>query len=131
MKRTEIPNRARKVTIRLQQSEYEDLVQRFTTTTCRKLSEYVRDVLMNRPITVRHRNQSADEFLSVALKLKKELTGIGNNYNQVVRKMHLLQDKRDLVDWIAQQESIQNHLLEKVKELGETMDNIYQIWSRK
>ena len=131
MKRTEIPNRARKVTIRLQQSEYEDLVQRFTTTTCRKLSEYVRDVLMNRPITVRHRNQSADEFLSVALKLKKELTAIGNNHNQVIRKMHLLQDKRDLVGWIAGQESIQNHLLEKVKELGETMDKIYQIWSRK
>jgi len=131
MKRTETPNRARKVTIRLQQSEYEQLVQRFTTTTCRKLSEYVRDVLMNRPITVRHRNQSADEFLSVALKLKKELTGIGNIHNQVVRKMHLLQDKRDLVDWIAEQESVQNHLLEKVKELGETMDQIYQIWSRK
>jgi len=131
MKRTEIPNRARKVTIRLQQAEYDQLVERFTSTTCRKLSEYIRDALLNKPITVRHRNQSADEFLSVALKLKKELLAIGNNHNQVVKKLHLLQDRNDLTLWIAEQEEIQKVLLEKVKEISDRMDKIYQEWLQK
>jgi len=131
MKRSEISNRERKVTIRLQQSEFDLLVQRFNSTTCRKLSEYLRDVLLNKPITVRHRNQSADEFLSVALKIKKELLDIGSNHNQVVKKMHLLQDKNDLFAWMAEQERIQRVLMEKVKEISESMNEIYQIWLQK
>jgi hypothetical protein len=131
MKKKEIPNRGRKVSIRLQQAEYDQLVQRYKESTCWKMSEYIRDVLMNRPVTVRHRNQSADEFLSVALQLKKELQILGSNYSQVVRKMHRLQDKAGLLEWMAELEAAQKAILEKVKEIGETMHKIYQLWSQK
>jgi hypothetical protein len=131
MKKKEIPNRGRKVSIRLQQAEYDQLVQRYKESTCWKMSEYIRDVLMNRPITVRRRNQSADEFLSVALQLKKELQALGSNYNQVVRKMHRLQDKAGLLEWIAELEAAQKAILEKVKEISETMHKIYQLWLQK
>lgn len=131
MKRKEIPNRTRKVTIRLQLTEFEQLSQKFRNTTCRKLSEYLRDALLNKPIHVRYRNQSADEFLSVALKLKSELVAIGNAQNQVVKKLHLLQDKKDLHEWITSQENMQKRLLEKVREISFRMDQIYQQWLQK
>jgi hypothetical protein len=131
MKRKEIPNRSRRVTIRLQMSEYEQLSVKFKASTCRKLSEYARHILLNKPIHVRYRNQSADEFLSVALQLKKELGAIGNNYNQAMKKLHLLRPDQDLHEWMAAQQNIQKMLLEKVNEINLQMDKIYQLWLQK
>jgi hypothetical protein len=131
MRKRENSVRSRIVGIALRHSEYEQLFVRFKNTTCQTLSEYMRDVLFSQPITVLHRSQSADEFLSVALKLKKELVAIASDHNQVVRKMHLIRDKEGLIAWTAEQESIQRTLQEKIKEIGESLDKIYQIWLRK
>jgi hypothetical protein len=56
---------------------------------------------------VRYRNQSADEFLSVAFQLKKELNLIGNNFNQALKKLQLYREIKDLKSWISEQETIQ------------------------
>ena len=42
---------------------------------------------LQKPVTVKYRNQSADDFLQAMLELKKELSAIGNNYNQAVHKI--------------------------------------------
>ena len=75
---------------RVKPEEYRQIHRHFSATTCRKLSEYARKVLLNRPVTVKFRNQSADEFLSSMLPLKNELNAIGNNFNQAVKKLHSL-----------------------------------------
>ena len=131
MKRKEIPSRSRRITIRLQMSEYEQLTVKFKASTCRRLSEYARNILLGKPIHVRYRNQSADDFLSVALQLKKELGAIGNNYNQAIKKLHLLRTDQDLREWMAAQENNQRTLAEKVKEINVQMDKIYQQWLQK
>ncbi|MEI9911586.1 MAG: hypothetical protein WDO71_19190 [Bacteroidota bacterium] len=45
----------------------------FKTTTKRKLSEYIRYVLLDKPITVYTRNQSFDDILASLNGLKNEL----------------------------------------------------------
>jgi hypothetical protein len=42
----------------------------------------MRDVSMQKPVMVKYRNQSEDDFLSQMLELKKEFNAIGNNFNQ-------------------------------------------------
>ena len=61
------------ISIRVKPEEYTIIYGFFTSTTCRKLSEYVRKVLLHKPVTVNYRNQSADEVLSALNQLKKEL----------------------------------------------------------
>ena len=84
-------NRTRLVTLRLTTTEYEKIEAKFKTTTCRKLSDYMRYVLLEKRLTVFTRNKSVDDFMAELILLRNELNAIGNNYNQVVKKLHLLQ----------------------------------------
>lgn len=55
---------------------------------CKKLSEYSRQVLLGKPITVLYRNESMDKILEELALLRKELNAVGNNLNQTVHKLH-------------------------------------------
>ncbi|WP_206683265.1 plasmid mobilization protein, partial [Escherichia coli] len=59
-------------------------------TTEKDTSSYLRKVALQKPVTVKYRNESADDFLLDMLNLKKELNAIGNNFNQAVHKLHIL-----------------------------------------
>lgn len=128
MKKKDRINLTRKVTIRFKQHEYEQLHIKYKGTACRKFSEYIRDILLKKPIVTKIRNQSADDFLAVALQLKNELAAIGNNYNQAVKKLHLLHDPRDLKDWTSRYENERLQLHKKAAEISVKMDQIYQLW---
>ena len=78
------------ISFRVKPDEYNKIHGLFSSTTCRKLSEYARKVLLNKPVVIKYRNQSADEFLSAMIPLQNELNSIGKNFNQAVKKLHTL-----------------------------------------
>jgi len=119
--------RAKWLHLRISQKEY-DLLQEWTKrSTCRKSSEFIRDALFQRPIRVFYRSKSADEFLSAALKLKNELSSIGNNFNQAVRKLHLLRTEVGLKEWMANMESEKEIVVRKAGEIGAKLQAIYDL----
>jgi hypothetical protein len=93
-------NRAKVLQIRLSVDEFDSLNRRFSKTTCRKISEYARKILLGKPITVFSRNQSLDDFMLEMIQLRKELNFIGNNFNQAVRKLHTLEACSQFRTWI-------------------------------
>jgi hypothetical protein len=117
--------------LRLSSEEFEQVKKNQKETTCRTRSEYLRKILLNKPVNIRVRNQSADEFLAVALQLKKELNAVGNNYNQAVHKLHILDDAVDVKQWLVTTGSLHKTLVKKVSEIGVSMDKIYQLWLQK
>ncbi|MBO9203365.1 MULTISPECIES: plasmid mobilization protein [Niastella] len=100
MKRTNNKNRTRKVTIRLTPEEYEQLNNRYKKTTCRKLSDYVRNLLFQGKVTILTRDQSMDAFMAELILLKSELSAVGNNFNQAVRKLNAMQHYPELKIWL-------------------------------
>ena len=76
------------ISFRVKPEEYEKIHKLFRATTHRKLSEYARKVLLNKSISIKYRNASIDEFLTDIIRLKNQLNAIGKNLNQVVRKLH-------------------------------------------
>src|SRR6478609_11418951 len=78
------------ISFRVKPEEYDKIHQLLNKTTHRKLSEYARKVLLNKPVIVKYRNESANEILSVLIQLKNELNATGNNFNQAVKKLHTL-----------------------------------------
>ena len=56
--------------------EYDKLFQQFKVSTCRSFSEYIRNVLTNKPIIVRQRNETIEKFLEMAIDLKADLRNI-------------------------------------------------------
>ncbi len=120
--------RKRWVHLRLSEDEFNIVTANFKATTCRSRSDYIRKIILNKPVNVKVRNQSADGFLAVALQLKKELNAIGNNFNQAVHKLHILSDNRDLEQWLAGHATMHKMLVQKVNDIGNAMDKIYQQW---
>src|SRR6478609_6780318 len=123
-------NMSRRIYIRLKEKDFETIQRRFSKTTCRKLSEYARWVLLDKVITVNHRNQSLDDFMTEMIRLRNELKSIGNNLNQSVKKLHTLEQISEFKTWIIINETHQKILEKKVDEIKEKINQISDVWLR-
>jgi hypothetical protein len=121
-------NRVRIVSIRLTIEEYDKMEAKFKTTTCRKLSEYMRNVLLEKKITVFTRNKSMDDFMAELIKLRSDLNAVGNNFNQVVKKLHVLPSSTELKVWIMVNESTKECVLKKIDEIKLSINKFSDRW---
>ncbi len=131
MKKQENEVRKIFIKIRMNDEELEQVKKKQQLTTERSLSEYIRNVSMQKPVTVKYRNQSADDFLKQMLELKKELNGIGNNFNQAVHKLHILDKIPEFRVWVNQYDGLQKSLVSKVEEIKLKVSQLYEQWLQK
>ncbi|WP_338839782.1 plasmid mobilization protein [Flavobacterium ginsenosidimutans] len=124
----EILNRTRIAAVRFTAVEYEALERRFKATTCRQMSEYLRKCLLNRPVTVKHRDASLDEFMLEFIRLRKELSALGNNFNQSVKKLHTLQQIPEFRQWILETGLQRDRLLFQVSQIQNLAAKISGKW---
>jgi hypothetical protein len=117
--------------IRINETEYKIISSNWQKTTSRELSDYARRVLLKKPVTVKHRNQSADEILAEMIRLKNELHAIGNNFNQAVHKLHTLGTIPQIKIWLVANENLKDMFLKKTEEIKVRMNQIYEQWSQK
>jgi hypothetical protein len=83
-------NKTRIVALRLSTQEFKLVERKFQGSTCRKLSEYIRKVILEKPVVVYYRNGSLDDSVKELIRIRNELNNIGNNFNQAVKKLHTL-----------------------------------------
>ena len=121
-------NRKRIVGVRFTSKEYEQIEKKWKDSTCRKLSEYVRKIIFNKPIVATYRNKSLDDLMTELIQLKKELNGIGNNFNQAVKKLHTLQQIPEFRMWLEHYETDNNMLLNKIEEIKFSIGTIGEKW---
>lgn len=119
------------VVVRMNETEFEQAEKFRKKTTERHLSTYVRKLSLQKPLTVKYRNESADDFLLDMLNLKKELNAIGNNFNQAVHKLHLLDKIPEFRVWVQQYDGLQKVLISKVEEIKVRMNQLYEQWLQK
>ena len=101
MKKKTTSNLTKRVTIRFSPEEYSKIFQSYKRTTNRRLSEYFRLVMLEKPVTVNTRNQSLDNVQTELIAMKNELKAIGNNFNQSVKKLHMMEhisERQNMVD---------------------------------
>jgi predicted metalloprotease with PDZ domain len=92
------------------------------------MSDYVRKVLLDKTITVKQRNQSLDDFMAEMTSLRKELNALGNNYNQLIKRLHSLQDISEIKTWLLLNESTKQILLNKITEIKSKINQINNQW---
>ena len=131
MKKLETEVRNKMVVIRMSETELEQAEKFRKKTTERYLSTYVRKLSLQKPLTVKYRNESADDFLLDMLNLKKELNAIGNNFNQAVHKLHILDKIPEFRVWVQQYDGLQKVLISKVEEIKLRMNQLYEQWLQK
>lgn len=111
-------NRTKWVHLRLTTEEMNLLQRRFEKSLCPKLSDFARKNMLGKPVILKYRNQSVDDFILEISRLRADLNAVGNNYNQMVKKLHTLQQIPEFKDWIyasLEQKEILFESIEKIK----------------
>ena len=124
-------NRTRWMHVRLKPDEFKTINDRFKKTMLRKMSEYTRNVLLEKTITVTHRDQSMDEVLEELILLRKELNAIGINFNQAVRKLNSVEGMPDAHIWQVMIVVLRDKLEPAIIQIKERVSDYADIWSQR
>jgi hypothetical protein len=121
-------NRKHRIIFRVNDEELRIIEALYKSTTYKYFAGYARSILLKKPVTVKYRNQSADEILSSLILLKKEINHIGNNINQAVKKLHMLDENEKIRSWISIHESFADELNKKINELDQLTLQLNRKW---
>lgn len=120
--------RSRKVTVRFTPDEYNKISTQQKKSTAKVMSDYIRAVLLEGKITLYYRNQSLDKLIEELKLLRRELAAIGNNFNQVVKKINSVKDAGELNFWMDMAALLQKQLLEKTTGINDKIAQISDVW---
>lgn len=121
-------NRTRIIGLRLTPGEYAKIERKWKASTCRKLSDYVRHNLFEKPVTSYYRNQSLDEFMAEMVILRNEMNHIGNKFNQAVKRLNTLNQIAEFRSWLIAYEVEKKTLFNKVDEIKKHVQKIAESW---
>jgi len=121
-------NRTRIIGLRLTPAEYAKIERKWKASTCRKLSDYVRRNLFDKPVITTYRNCSQDDTLTELTKLRNELNAVGNNFNQAVKRLHTLNQIAEFRSWLIAWEVEKKILFNKVDEIKNNVRKILEAW---
>jgi hypothetical protein len=118
------------LTVRLNQEEYERLEQLFQQTTQRNISAYVRHTVLQKPVNVKTRNVSIDDFLTDMVLLKKEFSQASATFEKAVQKLSTLERIGDFEQWILANESDKIIFNQKIDAILTRINQLYKLWSQ-
>lgn len=121
-------NKTKWLHVRLSEDEHTAINKQFKKTTCRKLSDYARKILLGKPVVSTHRNQSLDDFMAELIRLRNDLNAIGNNFNQAVRKLHTIDDAAMIKPWITITEIGRERLQKSVEAIELSIGKMADQW---
>jgi hypothetical protein len=124
-------NRSKVLLTRLKPGEYEQLEKRYKKTRFRKLSEYARSILLEKPVTIVYRDKSMDEVLEEMVLLRRELSAIGSNLNQAMRNINSAHGSADTRLWMNLMSVINSKLEPSIEQIKTRMNEYADIWSQK
>lgn len=121
-------NRNKWLHLRLNQEEYLKLNEALAGTTELKLSSYCRKILLGKPMIGAYRNMTTEALVTEFSQLIKTLNGIGNNFNQVVHKLHTLGHDKDFRALFEAYEMDRQKLLKEVQDMRDFMNKCAGQW---
>jgi hypothetical protein len=66
----------RQLTCYVSESDYQKFEKAFKNTLCRNRSQYMRKMLLGKPVTIHTRNSSLDDFIEIAVKIRRDFAAI-------------------------------------------------------
>jgi len=72
---------------------------------------------LSKPVTENYSNQSLDDYMTEMIRLRHDLNSTGSNFNQTVKKLHILQQIAEFKVQIIHFETGERILLHKVSEI--------------
>jgi len=120
--------RNKAVYMRFTTEEYRLIEKRFKNTTCRKFSEYGRNILLEQPVTFNQRNASLDDLMTELIELRKQLSELTVRFDQSAEKLQFI-NRTDLPhEWVSGHESDRKAMLDHIRKIHEYISQTGQKW---
>jgi len=116
------------LTVRVSEAEYKCIKVNFEKTTERKLSTYARKVLLGEPLVKEVRDASLQEVIVVLSRLQQDLNGLSNNFNQMVRKLHISDTQSQLKAWVEMYEKEKQLLFLQIETINVFIKKSAEKW---
>lgn len=120
--------RTKRIIFRITPEEYAKIEKKWKSSTCRKMSDFARRCLLEKPIVSTYRNSSLDDLMAELARLRAELNAIGNNFNQAVRRLHTLNQISEFRSWLVAYEIEKKILQSKVDDVKNNVKKITEAW---
>lgn len=114
--------------VRMEEQDYEQLIKWQKGTTERNLSAYCRKQLLNKPLIKSVQNESLRTVLDTLSQLQKDLNGIGNNYNQMVKRLHTTDRIPEVKLWFLGYLNEKQKILDAVQSVKLYLDKTAAKW---
>jgi hypothetical protein len=121
-------NRNKWIHLRLTTEEMNLLQGRFEKSLCPKLSDFARKNLLGKPVVLKYRNQSVDDFIIEMGRLRSDLNSVGNNYNQAVKKLHTLNQIPEFKAWILSTQDEKKRVFESIEKIQICVFKLAEKW---
>jgi hypothetical protein len=115
--------------VRLSAEESAEIDRLFKASAERYLSDFARKKLLGKPVRVTTRNASQDGLVEQLTALRTELTRLGANYNQAVKKLHAVSRIKDFEQWLVTYELDRRKMLSQVERAGIVIADLAEKWS--
>jgi len=122
--------RTKWLNIRLTPKEMEQVTEAWKRTTLTARADFARRLVLGKPVVVTYRNRSLDDIMAEVIRLRKELNNIGNNFNQAVHKLHMVDSVSELKIWLRTYDHQRQIVTQKITEIRQLMDKISDEWLR-
>ena len=66
----------REVVCYMSEKDFQRFQEAYKNSLCHSRSEYMRKILLGKPVTIRLRNRSLDDFIEIAVKIRRDFAAI-------------------------------------------------------
>lgn len=120
--------RLRYVGLRFTREEFEKIDELKSKSTTKELSEFIRKCVFDKPITIRQRNASLDDFMQQMILLKNEFSAIGNNFNQAVRLLNTFKEYGQVEEFMQKFSLVETELKANADAIQDKINKIADEW---
>ena len=121
-------NRIKWLHVRITIDEHATISSGFKSTTEKKLSDYVRKLLLKKPMIKAVKNTSLTDIIGLLTMLQKDLNGVANNFNQAVRKLNTYKDDSSIAATVVTLKLHEKSLIKTIDEVRTTLINSQAKW---
>ena len=117
--------RSRQFSFVVTETEYQTIEKFFASSTCKSINDYARSVAMQKPVVMKIRNESAENFLLAMMPLKGRLENSARHFTRVLTKLQDLENVPEIKAWCAEPQHSAVLLLCQIEALRQLMNQYY------
>jgi hypothetical protein len=117
--------RSRQFSFVVNETEYRMIEKLFASSTCQSINDYARSVALQKPVVVKIRNESAENFLLAMIPLKNQLENCASHFSYAAIKLQRLESIPAIKAWCEEPQHSPVLLLSHIEALRQLMNQYY------